>query len=210
MIIKGSLQGTDTASFIETYASAGPGVHIPLTPSGVVDDGNNGNNYTYKFVQVNAGTITSPLPTVVSVTTTSQTIVVQFSGPLGKDAKDAHQKTNYSLVTITGSKSAKLASAKFNATAHTVTLKTKKRPSKVLPLTLTIDAAGLGLAPEDDPLVWTVTVTGATANDAAPPDESTGPSARVVDALLSAGFHARASSRRRNIRLRLHDPSVNE
>ena len=87
-----------------------------------------------------------------------------------------------------------------------MTLKTKKRLSKVLPLTLTIDAAGLGLAAEND--VWRVTAAGATANDALPLDESRRPSAHVVDALLSAGFLPGAAWRRRGqppaLRLRRH------
>ena len=104
-ITKGSLQGSDTASFIETYASSGPANHITLTPSGVVNDGNGGNNYTYTFVPVNVGTITpaqqmavtttsrsTAQPMAVMVTTTSRTIVVRFSGPLGKYAKDGTRR----------------------------------------------------------------------------------------------------------------------
>ena len=49
-ITSGSLQGSDTANFTETYDTKNVGTGKTLTPSGTVNDGNGGNNYTYTFV----------------------------------------------------------------------------------------------------------------------------------------------------------------
>ena len=48
-ITSGSLQGSDTANFSETYNTRNVGTSLTLTPSGTVNDGNGGNNYTYTF-----------------------------------------------------------------------------------------------------------------------------------------------------------------
>ena len=48
-ITSGSLATGDTANFIETYSSPNVGTGLTLTPSGTVNDGNGGNNYTYTF-----------------------------------------------------------------------------------------------------------------------------------------------------------------
>ena len=55
----------DTASFIETYSNKNFGSgNKTLVPSGVVTDGNGGDNYSYTFVNFLTGTITK-LPVVV-------------------------------------------------------------------------------------------------------------------------------------------------
>ena len=45
-ITSGSLGTGDTANFIETYSTRNVGTGLTLTPSGTVNDGNGGNNYT--------------------------------------------------------------------------------------------------------------------------------------------------------------------
>ena len=57
-ITSGSLATGDTADFTETYSTKNVGTGLTLTPSGTVDDGNGGNNYTYTFVPVSTGVIT--------------------------------------------------------------------------------------------------------------------------------------------------------
>jgi len=62
----GALQGTDTRELvIQTYDNKDIGTGKTLTPSGVVTDGNSGNNYTYTYIPNNTGVITadSPKPT---------------------------------------------------------------------------------------------------------------------------------------------------
>ncbi len=66
-ITSGSLQGSDTADFTETYSTANVGTGLTLTPSGLVDDGNDGNNYTYTFVPVSTGVITAEALTITAV-----------------------------------------------------------------------------------------------------------------------------------------------
>ena len=57
-ITSGSLVNGDTANFIEKYSTRNAGTDLTLTPSGTVNDGNDGNNYTYTFVPASTGVIT--------------------------------------------------------------------------------------------------------------------------------------------------------
>ena len=77
VITAGSIQFGDTVtsgSFIETYDTASAGTGKTLTPSGVVTDGNGGNNYNYMFVSNLTGVITS------TVNTNTFTITNSVSG----------------------------------------------------------------------------------------------------------------------------------
>ncbi|MFI5458140.1 MAG: beta strand repeat-containing protein, partial [Isosphaerales bacterium] len=69
-ITSGSLGTGDTANFVETYNTRNVGVGLTLTPSGTVNDGNGGNNYTYTFVPVSTGVITAEALTITAVTNT--------------------------------------------------------------------------------------------------------------------------------------------
>jgi hypothetical protein len=69
-ITSGSLQGSDTANFIETYGSTNVNTGLTLTPSGTVNDGNSGNNYKYTFVKVMTGVITQEPLTITAATNT--------------------------------------------------------------------------------------------------------------------------------------------
>jgi hypothetical protein len=50
----------DTPSFFQVYDTPDAGTGKTLTPAGSVIDGNGGSNYSYTFVAVNTGVITSP------------------------------------------------------------------------------------------------------------------------------------------------------
>lgn len=69
-ITSGSLQGTDTASFMETYDTKDVGSGKTLTPGGVASDGNGGNDYSYTFVSGTNGTITAQPLTITAVPNT--------------------------------------------------------------------------------------------------------------------------------------------
>ena len=103
--------------------------------------------------------------------------------------KDAQKSQNYSLVNIQSSKRVLLAKASYNKKALTVTLTTRKPLVMKLPLNLTIEAAGLGLASN---VVAEVTKAGAKITSAVPLVKARGLSARVVDALFGAEFRPRA------------------
>ncbi|SFQ25110.1 YDG domain-containing protein [Parafilimonas terrae] len=62
----GALQPGDVANFIETYVNQNAGTGKTLTPSGTVNDGNGGNNYTYTYVNDNTGVINSLVLTYVA------------------------------------------------------------------------------------------------------------------------------------------------
>jgi hypothetical protein len=69
-ITSGTLQGTDTANFTETYNNKNVGTGKTLTPSGTATDGNGGANYSYTFVASANGTIIARVLTVTAATNT--------------------------------------------------------------------------------------------------------------------------------------------
>jgi parallel beta-helix repeat protein len=77
-VTSGNVAPGDTAQFSETFNSANAGEDLTLTPSGQVDDGNNGNNYTYNYVPVSTGVI-QPAP--LTVTASNQTQVYGATTP---------------------------------------------------------------------------------------------------------------------------------
>ena len=58
-ITSGSIKSGDVANFIEVYATYTAGTGLTLIPSGSVNDGNGGNNYSYTFVNSSNGVIVS-------------------------------------------------------------------------------------------------------------------------------------------------------
>ena len=58
-VTNGTIQGSDVAAFSETYDSPSAGTGKTLTPAGIVNDGNNGDNYTYTFISSTNGVITN-------------------------------------------------------------------------------------------------------------------------------------------------------
>ncbi|MFI5457507.1 MAG: YDG domain-containing protein, partial [Isosphaerales bacterium] len=91
-ITSGVLQGSDTANFVETYSTRNVGVGLTLTPSGTVNDGNGGANYTYTFVPASTGVITIEALTITAVTntkfydgTTSAAAIPTVTGLKGAD-----------------------------------------------------------------------------------------------------------------------------
>ena len=65
-ITAGSVVGDDTPDFIETYDEETVGTSKTLTPSGAVEDGNNGNDYNVTFVTSASGVIVAALLTVTA------------------------------------------------------------------------------------------------------------------------------------------------
>ena len=57
-VTAGSLASGDTLNFSEAYANKNAGTGLTLTPSGSVNDGNNGSNYTVTPANNTAGVIT--------------------------------------------------------------------------------------------------------------------------------------------------------
>jgi len=64
-ITSGSLAYNDAVTWIETYDNKNVGTTHIMTPSGVVNDGNGGNNYNVTFVNAGGGVIT-PAPASVT------------------------------------------------------------------------------------------------------------------------------------------------
>ena len=69
-ITAGTLAGTDTPAFTQTFGNANVGTGKTLTPAGSVNDGNGGANYAVTFVNDTTGAITAR---AITVTATSDT-----------------------------------------------------------------------------------------------------------------------------------------
>src|SRR5205823_6600638 len=69
-ITGGTLGEGDTPNFSEVYANRNAGSGITLTPSGSVNDGNSGNNYSYHFLPVTTGVINQQALTITAVANT--------------------------------------------------------------------------------------------------------------------------------------------
>jgi hypothetical protein len=67
-ITAGALQGTDTASWTETFDTKNVGTNKTLTPAGVVTDGNSGMNYSYTYVTNATGVVTQKSATLSGIT----------------------------------------------------------------------------------------------------------------------------------------------
>ncbi|OWK40163.1 beta strand repeat-containing protein [Fimbriiglobus ruber] len=70
----------DTAAFTEVYDNPGVGIGKQMTPSGTVNDGNGGANYTFTFVPEPSGTITPSTFTTTTVTSSAPTVA--FGSPV--------------------------------------------------------------------------------------------------------------------------------
>src|SRR5207248_2751677 len=66
----GSLAGSDTANFTETYDTRHVGTGKTLTASGTVIDGNSGNDYAVTFAADTTGAITARAITVTAAPNT--------------------------------------------------------------------------------------------------------------------------------------------
>ena len=69
-VTSGSLVGTDTGSFTQTFDTANVGTAKTLTPAGSISDGNGGANYAITFANDTTGVITARAVTVTATTDT--------------------------------------------------------------------------------------------------------------------------------------------
>ena len=79
-ITSGALQDTDTAGFTQKFDTKHFGTEKVLTPSGSVDDGNGGNNYTVTIATVSTGEITKK-----SISVTAQPDTKVYDGTTSSD-----------------------------------------------------------------------------------------------------------------------------
>jgi hypothetical protein len=85
--VTGGIAGSDVPAFVQTYATPAAGTGKTLTPSGIVNDGNGGGNYTYTFVPAAVGTILPAAPTKLifgqQPTSTGANLAINASTPPG-------------------------------------------------------------------------------------------------------------------------------
>ncbi len=67
LLTSGTIFGPDTGKFTQAYNSPNAGQTVTLTPTGVLSDGNGGNNYTVTYVPISTGVI-NPLPVILNGT----------------------------------------------------------------------------------------------------------------------------------------------
>jgi len=147
--ITGTLGTGDTPAFIETYGNRNVGNGKKLTPSGTVNDGNGGNNYTVTFNSVTTGSVTV-LPIAVTAApnsktydgTTTATATPTLSAPLGKgdtgtftETYDTRNAGSGKTLTPSGSVSDGNNGLNYNLSFPTATTGT------ILPLAITVTAA---------------------------------------------------------------------
>jgi hypothetical protein len=71
-ITTGTLAYNDQPAFTEVYDNKNVGTTHVMTPTGIVNDGNNGQNYKVTFVPINTGVITQA-PLTIAATTNTKT-----------------------------------------------------------------------------------------------------------------------------------------
>ena len=111
-ITSGSIQFGDTGSFTQSYSDPSAGNGKTLIPSGIVSDGNSGNNYNYTFVSSTNGTIYPLAASILSGVaannkvydgTTAATITatnVMLTGILSADATNVNLSTSGYIATF--------------------------------------------------------------------------------------------------------------
>ena len=110
-ITTGSLQGTDTAGFSETYSNKIVATGKTLTPAGSVNDGNSGNDYAVTFVPVNTGVINT-LSLTVSATgvdkvydgTTNATVTLTDNRLSGDSFSDTYTMASFADANVGSNK----------------------------------------------------------------------------------------------------------
>ncbi len=71
-ITSGSLAGTDTVAWTQTYDNKNVGTAHVLTPAGTVSDGNGGGNYSVTFASLSTGVITARPLTVTGLSASNK------------------------------------------------------------------------------------------------------------------------------------------
>jgi fibronectin-binding autotransporter adhesin len=128
-IMSGSLQGSDTASFTETYDTKDAGTGKTLTPAGVVTDGNSGNNYNYTYTTVATGIINqanTPVSVASSLNPSGYKDSVTFTAALPSDAgTTVHFLTNgvlFDTETLSGGSATSLSITNLPRGTNTITV----------------------------------------------------------------------------------------
>ena len=98
--ISGTLAGSDTATFSETYATKNVGTALTLNATGSVNDGNSGSNYNVTLTPFTTGVISARAITVTATAnskiydgTTSAAALPTISGTLAGSDTSAFSET---------------------------------------------------------------------------------------------------------------------
>jgi sRNA-binding regulator protein Hfq len=125
-ITTGSLQGTDTAGFSETYSDKIVATGKTLTPSGSVNDGNSGNNYVVTFLPNTTGVINA-IALTVSATgvdkvydgTTNATVTLSDNRLLGDNFTDSYTTASFADPNVGSNKTVSVSGIAITGTDAT-------------------------------------------------------------------------------------------
>jgi len=125
-ITTGSLQGTDTAGFSETYSDKIVATGKTLTPSGSVNDGNSGNNYAVTFLPNTTGVINA-IALTVSATgvdkvydgTTNATVTLSDNRLLGDNFTDSYTTASFADPNVGSNKTVSVSGIAITGTDAT-------------------------------------------------------------------------------------------
>lgn len=81
-IIGGTIAPGDTAAFLQVFADAAPGTNKTINVTGMVQDGNNGQNYVVTPISVYTGIIEASTSSAISATVTPENSIVKPGGSL--------------------------------------------------------------------------------------------------------------------------------
>ncbi len=148
-VTTGSLQGTDTAGFSETYSDKIVATGKTLTPAGSVNDGNSGNNYAVTFTPVSTGVINA-LSLTVSATgvdkpydgTTNATVTLSDNRISGDSFSDTYTTASFADANVGSNKTVNvfgIAISGIDATNYTANT-TASTTANITAVSLTITA----------------------------------------------------------------------
>ena len=168
----GSLAFEDTAGFVQTYDNKNVGEAKTLTPSGVVNDGNGGLNYSYSFVVDTAGTITQAPLTITAENktkvygTANPSLTASYDGLVGDDTSEVVSGLSIETVANTTTPAGTVAITPSGATAanYSITFNNGTLAITQAPLTITADVQ-TKVYGEIDPALTYVTIPDPLINE---------------------------------------------
>ncbi len=167
-ITSGVIQGSDANGFSQAFSTKNVGTGKTLVPSGVVNDGNSGNNYTYTFVNNTTGvvtaaplTLTAQINTKVYDSTTSAAAVPTISGLQTGDSVTSLTET-YNTASVGTGKSLFVSTYTVNdgnsGNNYSVLLiSTNSGVITARPITVTADAQSKTYGSSDPTLTYQIT-----------------------------------------------------
>ncbi len=168
----GEIVDGDVANFIQTYDDENVAGSKTLTPSGVVNDGNSGLNYSYTYNTVSTGVITvAPLTITAEAKTkiygtSNPTLTVGYTGLVGSDTSGVVSGLSITAVDEVTTPVGTVVITPSGATASNYTISFVSGVLTITPAPLTVTAdAQTKVYGEVDPTLTHLVTSGTLIND---------------------------------------------